>query len=227
MGFHQKQRMPWPNYWPDVKLLVNNFFSLVGPNSEILPVPHARFRVLRSTTTPPHSLKVIEGISIFKSKMVNKSFILAHKACFVNSSEGKSICMEISNNKVSGTAAVRAAGNKIKSKNLYETVREKTNNLGFQPGPTQTGLYKHRRWLETGNFGFRKMRNCTIRVAKTKALISFAVTAKLICVFVFAYADCCFFHGAAHIKLEYQTCHFTFLQITQFEIHLCMVEQLT
>ena len=30
-------------------------------------------------------------------------------------------------------------------------------------------------------------RNCTIRVAKTKALISFAVTAKLICAFVFAY----------------------------------------
>ena len=27
-------------------------------------------------------------------------------------------------------------------------------------------------------------------VAKTKALISFAVTAKLICVFVFAYAGC-------------------------------------
>ena len=33
-----------------------------------------------------------------------------------------------------------------------------------------------------------KYRVCTIRVAKTKALISFAVTAKLICVFVFAYA---------------------------------------
>ena len=31
-----------------------------------------------------------------------------------------------------------------------------------------------------------------ICVAKTKALISFAVTAKLICVFVFAYADSCF-----------------------------------
>ena len=30
--------------------------------------------------------------------------------------------------------------------------------------------------------------DCTIRVAKTKALISFAVTAKLICAFVFAYA---------------------------------------
>ena len=33
---------------------------------------------------------------------------------------------------------------------------------------------------------------CTILVAKTKALISFAVTAKLICAFVFAYADCWF-----------------------------------
>ena len=39
----------------------------------------------------------------------------------------------------------------------------------------------------------------SIRVAKTKALISFAVTAKLICAFVFAYADCWFSHGAAHI----------------------------
>ena len=36
-------------------------------------------------------------------------------------------------------------------------------------------------------------------VAKTKALISFAVTAKLICVFVFAYAKCWFSHDAAHM----------------------------
>ena len=34
----------------------------------------------------------------------------------------------------------------------------------------------------------RKMK--FIEVAKTKALICFAVTAKLICAFVFAYADC-------------------------------------
>ena len=31
-----------------------------------------------------------------------------------------------------------------------------------------------------------------MHVEKTKALISFAVTAKLICTFVFAYADCWF-----------------------------------
>ena len=60
----------------------------------------------------------------------------------------------------------------------------------------------HRRCLETGNFGFNKKRNCTIRVAKTKALISFAVTAKLICVFVFAYADCWFSHEAAQMMQD-------------------------
>ena len=43
-------------------------------------------------------------------------------------------------------------------------------------------------------------RNCTIRVAKTKVLISFAVTAKLICAFVFAYAKCWFSHDVAHLS---------------------------
>ena len=42
---------------------------------------------------------------------------------------------------------------------------------------------------------------CIIRVAKTKALISFAATAKLICVYVFAYADCWFSDGAAQFIL--------------------------
>ena len=27
----------------------------------------------------------------------------------------------------------------------YEPVHDKTNNLGFRPGPTQTSLYSHRR----------------------------------------------------------------------------------
>ena len=34
---------------------------------------------------------------------------------------------------------------------------------------------------------------------ESKALISFTVTAKLICVFVFAYADCWFSHEAAQV----------------------------
>ena len=37
-----------------------------------------------------------------------------------------------------------------------------------------------------------------MRVTKTKALISFAVTAKLLCAFVFAFADCWFSHVVAH-----------------------------
>ena len=31
---------------------------------------------------------------------------------------------------------------------LFEPPCEKTGLLGFRPGPTQTGLYSHRRWLE-------------------------------------------------------------------------------
>ena len=73
-----------------------------------------------------------------------------------------------------------------KSGTINEPVHEKTNSLGsdqvrYKPACTVT--------LEAGNFGFRKKRNCNIRVAKTKALISFTVTAKLISGFVFAYAN--------------------------------------
>ena len=39
-------------------------------------------------------------------------------------------------------------------------------------------------------------------MAKTKALNSFAVTAKLICVFVFAYAKSQFSHDAAHLYVH-------------------------
>ena len=39
-------------------------------------------------------------------------------------------------------------------------------------------------------------------VAKTKALISFVVTAKLMCVFVFAYAKRWFSHDAAHLSIS-------------------------
>ena len=58
-------------------------------------------------------------------------------------------------------------------------------------------LYKHKRWLEVRNFRFRKKNNCTIHVAKTKAMISFTVTAKLICVLVFANAKHWFSHDGA------------------------------
>ena len=43
----------------------------------------------------------------------------------------------------------------IKWLDLNEPRCEKTGLRGFRPGPTQTGLYSYRRWLEAGNFGFR------------------------------------------------------------------------
>ena len=77
-------------------------------------------------------------------------------------------------------------------------MRKPTMWYSNRSGQTQTELYKHRGGLEAENFVLRK-KNCTIPVAKTKVLISFAVTAKLICAFVFAYAQCWFSHDAAHI----------------------------
>ena len=48
-------------------------------------------------------------------------------------------------------------------------VHEKTNNLGFRPGPTQICLYNLRSRLEPWNFRFKRKRYCTIYGAKTKA----------------------------------------------------------
>ena len=45
------------------------------------------------------------------------------------------------------------------------------------------------------------MRDCTICVAKTKALVSCAVTAQLICDFLFAYANIRFSPDAAQIMV--------------------------
>ena len=49
--------------------------------------------------------------------------------------------------------------------------------------------------------------DCTIRVAKTKALISFSVSAKLICVFVFAYAKSQFSHDQAQMGVFSTVCN--------------------
>ena len=38
---------------------------------------------------------------------------------------------------------------------LNEPRREKTGLWGFRPGPTQTGLYSHTRWLEPRDLKFQ------------------------------------------------------------------------
>ena len=79
----------------------------------------------------------------------------------------------------------------------FESVHQKINNVGFRSCLIQTGLYSHRNRLEAWNFGYKQWRNCSIRVAKTKVLSSFAITAKLMCTFVFDFADCWFSHAQA------------------------------
>ena len=82
---------------------------------------------------------------------------------------------------------------------IYEPRHEKTNILvsdlvRHKPGCTATGDgYR----LEILDLESRRIVLSMKR--KTKAQISFAVTAKLICVFVFTYAKCLFSHDAAHI----------------------------
>ena len=49
-----------------------------------------------------------------------------------------------------------------------------------------------------------------LHVVKTKELISFAATAKLICTFVFGYAKRLFSHDAAQLSSDY-TFHFKYL----------------
>ena len=79
-----------------------------------------------------------------------------------------------------------------------EPPRGKTNNVASEQ-------VRHKHSCASKEDGIKpeildlKKKNCTIRVAKTQALIRFAVTAKLICAFVFTYADCWFSHGAAHL----------------------------
>ena len=88
----------------------------------------------------------------------------------------------------------------VRSPGSFVTSQEKHHFWWFtRPGPTQTGLYNDRRLLEVSNFGFRKYRYCTIYVAKTKTLISCAVTAQLICTFVVAYAKSRISHDAANL----------------------------
>ena len=65
--------------------------------------------------------------------------------------------------------------------------------------------------------------HCTIGVAKTEALISCAVTAQLICAFVFAYAFCWFSDAVAEIVLGMLAS--PVCQDSNCNINMCYLEQ--
>ena len=79
----------------------------------------------------------------------------------------------------------------IDAADLIEPRQDKTCMRCFRPGTThKPGCTAKKRWLEACNFGFRKNRDCTINVAKTKEL------PLIICRFVFAYTKNRFGHYA-------------------------------
>ena len=93
-----------------------------------------------------------------------------------------------------------------------EPRREKTNILvsdliRHKPGCAATEDEEN---LEISDLESRGIALSTC-VAKTKVLISFALTAKLICVFVFAYAKCWFSHDAAQLKIKIVVRSFCFV----------------
>ena len=56
------------------------------------------------------------------------------------------------------------------------------HNVRVVPAYPISSLVSHRRWLEAVHFRF--VEESYYRVAKAKALISFAITAKLFCAFI-------------------------------------------
>ena len=76
----------------------------------------------------------------------------------------------------------------------YEPWCEKTSLWGFRSDLTQTGLCNQRRWLEAWNFRFRKKRDCSIQVAKRKALklhLCFCICKKPVFSWHSSYLTCC------------------------------------
>ena len=78
-----------------------------------------------------------------------------------------------------------------------EAASLENQQYGFRTGPTQTNLYSHKRWLEAGKVHYPC---CEHKGADQ--LRSYCEADKLICAFVFAYADCWFSHEAAHRRLQ-------------------------
>ena len=86
---------------------------------------------------------------------------------------------------------------------IIEPRRQKTGLRGFRPGTSQSGLNSHRRWLETWNFGLESR---GIVLSKWRKQRRWSASAKLICVFVFAYAEIRFSHVAAQLCIYCSFC---------------------
>ena len=79
---------------------------------------------------------------------------------------------------------------------MTEPTHEKTQSGVSTRSDTNRSVLSQK---QARSFGLKKKWDCTVCVAKTKTLISCAVNAQLICVFVFAYAGCWFSYSVAQV----------------------------
>ena len=172
---------------------------MMDPFQNNMATQFGRFRILfRKSFIENVYINILKNIFLCNSFYL--IIFLKHLRCVFTNAYGVRICSACGGNsrrhfgrtmclhtKDTSTGQPTAGRSKLPS---AAGVFRKNNNLSFRPCPTEIGLYSHRSRLEARIFGFKIKRDCTICVAKTKALISFAVTAKLVCAFVFAYADC-------------------------------------
>ena len=72
--------------------------------------------------------------------------------------------------------------------------------FGFLTRSDTNRFLSSKKGLRNLKFWIKKKKDCTIPIAKTKVLISCAVTAQLICAFVFALAKIWLSHGGAQLS---------------------------
>ena len=71
-------------------------------------------------------------------------------------------------------------------------MREKTNNFGLRPGKNTNQPIESQKIARSFKFRMKEEERLYYPCSENKGVICFAVTVKLICVFVFAYEDCWF-----------------------------------
>ena len=82
----------------------------------------------------------------------------------------------------------------------FESSHEKSKKFGSRPGLNTLPAYTVIKADQKLEIRIEEEKGFAISVSKTKALISFAVTMKVVCAFVFAYLDLWFSGVAAHLS---------------------------
>ena len=126
--------------------------------------------IVLTSNLSPGSKAYCRALKTEKSKsppfLLHFHFYKSHESCFAENFLVFKIFMGVE--EINGSI-LQYRTQAIKWATLWEN-----QQCGLGTGPTQTGLCMHRRWPETGNFGFRKKRNCTIQLPRSWSVSLFS-----------------------------------------------------